>query len=123
MPINDSFDLRPMQKRAEEAAQMLKTLANAQRLRVLCLLVGGEMTVGQINDQLSDLSQSALSQHLAKLRDEGMVSTRRESQTIWYRLVEGPAQGVIATLYGIYCANPEGSARSSSASRTSGGKR
>lgn len=123
MPINDSFDLRPMQKRAEEAAQLLKTLANAQRLRVLCLLVGGEMTVGQINDELSDLSQSALSQHLGKLRDEGMVSTRRESQTIWYRLVEGPAQGVIATLYGIYCASPESSARSSVATRTSAAKR
>ncbi len=103
MSIIDPHALGAMQERAEEASQLLKTLANAQRLRVLCLLVGGEMTVGQINDELSDLSQSALSQHLAKLRDEGMVSTRRESQTIWYRLVEGPAQGVIATLYGIYC--------------------
>ena len=112
-----------MQERAEEAAQLLKTLANAQRLRVLCLLVGGEMTVGQINDELSDLSQSALSQHLAKLRDEGMVSTRRESQTIWYRLVEGPAQGVIATLYGIYCTGTEESAKFALASRTPGRKR
>ncbi|MDZ4730461.1 MAG: metalloregulator ArsR/SmtB family transcription factor [Xanthomonadales bacterium] len=104
MSITDPAALRAMQERAEEASQLLKTLANAQRLRVLCLLVGKEMTVGQINDQLSDLSQSALSQHLAKLRDEGMVSTRRESQTIWYRLVDGPAQSVIATLYDIYCA-------------------
>jgi DNA-binding transcriptional ArsR family regulator len=103
MSITDPTALRAMQERAEEASRLLKALANAQRLRVLCLLVGKEMTVGQINDQLSDLSQSALSQHLAKLRDEGMVSTRRESQTIWYRLVEGPAQGVIATLYRIYC--------------------
>ena len=82
---------------------LIKYLLIYKRLRVLCLLVGREMTVGQINDELPDLSQSALSQHLAKLRDEGMVSTRRESQTIWYTLVEGPAQGVIATLYGIYC--------------------
>jgi DNA-binding transcriptional ArsR family regulator len=103
MSITDPVALRAMQERAEEASQLLKTLANAQRLRVLCLLVGKEMTVGQINEQLSDLSQSALSQHLAKLRDEGMVSTRRESQTIWYSLVEGPAQNVIATLYKIYC--------------------
>jgi len=73
MSITDPAALRAMQERAEEASQLLKTLANAQRLRVLCLLVGKEMTVGQINDQLSDLSQSALSQHLAKLRDEGMV--------------------------------------------------
>ena len=61
--------LNAMQQRAEEAAQLLKTLANAQRLRVLCLLVGREMTVGQINEELPELSQSALSQHLAKLRD------------------------------------------------------
>ena len=72
----------------------------------LCLLVGSEMTVGQINEELPDLSQSALSQHLARLRDEGMVSTRREAQTIWYRLVDGPAQTLIATLYGIYCMRP-----------------
>lgn len=104
MSITDPLALVAMQESAEEAARLLKTLANAQRLRVLCLLVGKEMTVGQINDELPDLSQSALSQHLAKLREEGMVSTRRESQTIWYALVEGPAQGVIATLYGIYCA-------------------
>ena len=123
MSLIEPLALGAMQERAEEAAQLLKTLANAQRLRVLCLLVGREMTVGQINDELSDLSQSALSQHLAKLRDEGMVSTRRESQTIWYRLVEGPAQGVISTLYGIYCAGPEDSAKSALARRTAGGKR
>ncbi|MEP6880655.1 MAG: metalloregulator ArsR/SmtB family transcription factor [Dokdonella sp.] len=112
-----------MQERAEEAAQLLKTLANAQRLRVLCLLVGREMTVGQINDELADLSQSALSQHLAKLRDEGMVSTRRESQTIWYRFVEGPAQVVIATLYRIYCADVDGPSKPALASRKPSGKR
>ncbi len=99
----DPLALMAMQQRADEAARLLKTLANAQRLRVLCLLVGGEMSVRQINEELPDLSQSALSQHLARLRDEGMVSTRRESQTIWYCLVDGPAHGVIATLYGIYC--------------------
>lgn len=103
MEIND---LTAMQQRAEDASRLLKVLANAQRLRVVCLLVGREMTVGQINEELPDLSQSALSQHLARLRDEGMVSTRRESQTIWYRLVDGPAQAVIATLYGVYCAPP-----------------
>ncbi|MFZ1623042.1 ArsR/SmtB family transcription factor, partial [Dokdonella sp.] len=78
----DPLALVAMQQRADEAARLLKTLANAQRLRVLCLLVGGEMSVRQINEELPDLSQSALSQHLARLRDEGMVSTRRESQTI-----------------------------------------
>jgi DNA-binding transcriptional ArsR family regulator len=97
-------DLTAMQARAEEASRLLKALSNAQRLRVLCLLVEKEMSVGQINEQLADLSQSALSQHLAKLREEGLVRTRRESQTIWYTLDDGPTQRIIATLYGIYCA-------------------
>lgn len=92
-----------MHGRAEEASRMLKALANPQRLRVLCLLVGEELSVGQINEALPDLSQSALSQHLAKLREEGLVSTRRESQTIWYALVPGPAERLIETLYTIYC--------------------
>ncbi|MBQ4856275.1 winged helix-turn-helix transcriptional regulator [Rhodanobacter sp. B2A1Ga4] len=93
-----------MQSRAEEASQLLKTLGNAQRLRVLCLLLDGEMSVGQINEQLPELSQSALSQHLGRLRDEHLVSTRREAQTVWYTLPPGPVQAIIATLYGIYCA-------------------
>lgn len=97
-------DLTAMRERAEEASRLLKALGNPQRLRVLCLLVDREMSVGQINEQLPDLSQSALSQHLAKLRDEGLVSTRRESQTIWYTLEHGPTEQIIATLYGIYCA-------------------
>ena len=102
LPAN--ADLAAMQVRATDASRLLKALGNAQRLRVLCLLLEREMSVGQINDELPDLSQSALSQHLAKLREEGLVQTRREAQTIWYRLEPGPAQSVIATLYGIYCA-------------------
>jgi len=102
MPADADLDL--MQSRAEEASQLLKTLGNAQRLRMLCLLLDGEMSVGQINEQLPELSQSALSQHLARLRDEGLVSTRREAQTVWYTLPAGPAHAIIATLYEIYCA-------------------
>ncbi len=111
MRISASVDLTSMRSRAEEASGLLKTLGNAQRLRVLCLLVGGEMSVGQINDHLPDLSQSALSQHLARLRDEGVVRTRREAQTIWYELPDGPAQAIIATLYKTYCAAEETSSR------------
>ena len=96
-------NLSAMQSQAADASHLLKTLGNEQRLRVLCLLVGHEMSVGQINAQLPDLSQSALSQHLAKLREEGLVLTRREAQTIWYSLEQGPAQKIITTLYGIYC--------------------
>jgi DNA-binding transcriptional ArsR family regulator len=96
--------LSAMQSQAADASRLLKALGNAQRLRVLCLLVDREMSVGQINEQLPDLSQSALSQHLAKLREEGLVQTRREAQTIWYTLEHGPAQQIITTLYDIYCA-------------------
>lgn len=103
MVLPADFDLQRMQESAEEAARLLKALGNPQRLRLLCMLVGTEMSVGQLNEQLPELSQSALSQHLAKLRDEGLVRTRRESQLIWYSLEEGPAQEIIATLYGIYC--------------------
>lgn len=99
-----AFDADAMQASSDDAARLLRALANPQRLRILCLLAGNEMAVGQINEQLPELSQSALSQHLARLRDEGLVSTRREAQSVWYSLPAGPAQAIIATLYGIYCA-------------------
>ncbi|MGB3840228.1 ArsR/SmtB family transcription factor [Rhodanobacter sp. UC4437_H4] len=104
MDTSSRTDMTLMQANAEEASRLLKTLGNAQRLRMLCLLADGELSVGQINEQLPELSQSALSQHLARLREEGLVDTRREAQTVWYSLPPGPAQAVIGTLYGIYCA-------------------
>lgn len=81
---------------------MLKALANEKRLMLLCLLVEGEQSVGKLNAEL-DLSQSALSQHLAVLRADGLVDTRREAQTIYYSLAQGPAQRIIQTLHDIYC--------------------
>ena len=97
-----AFDADTMRENADEAAQLLKVLANGQRLRVLCLLVDEELSVGQINDRI-DLSQSALSQHLAMLREEGLVTTRREAQTIYYRLTSGPTKRIISELHDIYC--------------------
>jgi len=91
-----------MRRRAGEAAALLRVLANEQRLRVLCRLVEGECSVGGLLDEL-DLSQSALSQHLAVLREAGVVATRRSGQSVRYRLVEGPAQDVMATLHDIFC--------------------
>lgn len=91
-----------MAAQAERAADLLKAMAHAQRLRVLCLLVEGERSVGEINRAV-DLSQSALSQHLAKLRDEGLVATRKEAQTVFYRLADGPAVMVIQALHDAYC--------------------
>jgi DNA-binding transcriptional ArsR family regulator len=94
-----------MRRNADAAARLLKMLAHGQRLRVLCLLAGGELSVGQINSRI-DLSQSALSQHLAKLREEGLVATRRDAQTIHYRLNNAAAKRLIASLYEIYCDAP-----------------
>ena len=93
-----------MQRGAEQAAAMLRTLGNEHRLLLLCLLIEhGELSVGAMQEHV-ELSQSALSQHLARLRDDGLVSTRREAQTIFYALAPGPAEAVIRTLHGIYCA-------------------
>lgn len=98
------IDPERMRAHADEAAALLKALANGQRLRILCLLVGAERSVGELNDEV-ELSQSALSQHLARLREEGLVQTRREAQTIYYSLADGPARQLIATLHGLYCAD------------------
>lgn len=95
-----------MATQAEAAADLLKTLGNAQRLRILCLLVEGEHSVGEINAHVP-LSQSALSQHLAILRDQTLVETRREAQTIFYRLAEGPARTLLGTLHDLYCPTPK----------------
>ncbi len=96
-----------MRTHAADASRLLKALANEKRLMLLCLLAEGEQSVSELNARL-ELSQSALSQHLAILRDDGLVTTRREAQSIYYGLAQGPAQRVIDTLHGIYCgdANP-----------------
>lgn len=98
-----TIDPESMRAHAADAARLLKALGNDKRLMLLCLLVEGERSVGELNARL-ELSQSALSQHLAVLREDGLVRTRREAQTIYYSLVEGPAQRIIDTLHGIYCA-------------------
>ncbi len=91
-----------MAAHAGDAARLLRALANPHRLMVLCLLGQGEMSVGQINEQVP-LAQSALSQHLAVLRRDGLVSTRRLSQTIYYSLQPGPAADIIAVLHTHFC--------------------
>ena len=91
-----------MRAHAADASRLLKALANEKRLMLLCLLAEGERSVSELNARL-ELSQSALSQHLAILRDDGLVTTRREAQSIFYGLAPGPAQRVIDTLHGIYC--------------------
>ena len=103
LPDMPNIDPEAMRSHSGEAARLLKALGNEKRLMVLCLLAQGERSVGDLNAQV-DLSQSALSQHLAVLRNDGLVRARRETQTIYYSLAPGPAQRVIATLHDIYCA-------------------
>ena len=92
----------PLEEHASEAALFLKSIANKHRLMILCTLIGRELSVGQLNDMVP-LSQSALSQHLACLRKAGLVSTRREAQTIYYRLHDNRAERVVAVLKDMYC--------------------
>ena len=94
--------LAAMASHADEAARLLRALANPHRLLVLCVLSEGELAVGELNARV-ELSQSALSQHLAVLREDGLVATRREGQTILYRLNPGPAPAIIRTLHDLYC--------------------
>lgn len=91
-----------MQARADEAAELLRAMANPQRLRVLCLLLDGERSVGEINAAV-ELSQSALSQHLAVLRAAGLVQTRKAAQTVYYSVPDGPVHEIIRVLQATYC--------------------
>ncbi|MBB6598793.1 metalloregulator ArsR/SmtB family transcription factor [Luteimonas sp. MC1825] len=87
---------------AGEAAGLLKALAHPARLLVLCQLVEGERSVGELQPA-TGLSPSALSQHLAVLREMALVHTRREGQSIHYSLADGPALGVLEALHAAYC--------------------
>ena len=97
-----ALDIEAMRDNAGQASRLLRALSNENRLMLLCLLFEGEKTVGELNESL-ELSQSALSQHLAVLREEGMVNTRRAGQSIYYGLASPPAQRVIETLHSVYC--------------------
>jgi ArsR family transcriptional regulator, virulence genes transcriptional regulator len=90
--------------KAGRAAGLMKGLANAHRLMILCRLHEGECSVGEL-EKLVKLNQSALSQHLARLRRDGIVQTRREAQTIYYRLADVQAAKIIEQLYSLFCHN------------------
>jgi len=92
-----------LQENARRASNLLKAMSNEHRLMVLCLLSQGEKSVGEL-ERLVGLSQSALSQHLARLRRDGLVQTRRQAQTIFYSLSGKEATAVLGTLYSLYCA-------------------
>lgn len=97
-----ALPLEQFQVNAGEAARLLRALSNEKRLMVLCQLGDGELSVGELLPAVG-LSQSALSQHLARLREEGLVDTRREGTTIFYRIADPAVLKVIAVLAEIYC--------------------
>lgn len=98
----ENASIGQMRLHASDAADLMKALGNESRLLVLCALAEGERSVSELNEGIP-LSQSALSQQLARLRREDLVRTRRESQTIYYSLVPGPVDEVIRVLHNIYC--------------------
>jgi len=102
-----AIDTAELGAHAETAAALLRAMSSKARLLVLCNLVECERSVGELQ-RIVGLSQSALSQHLAVLRRSKLVETRREAQTIYYRLAGGAASAVLETLHGIYCAPAPG---------------
>lgn len=96
------MDLRALEASARRASTLLKAMGNTHRLMILCQLVEGERCVGEL-ERIVGLSQSALSQHLARLRRDNLVVTRRSAQTIYYSLAGSEAHTVIATLHRLYC--------------------
>lgn len=102
-PARAAVELRP---HAAEAAELLRALANEQRLMILCHLVPGPLSVGELNTRVP-LSQSALSQHLAVLRASGILVSEREAQTVRYSLPEGLVTRLLGILHEEYCAAPD----------------
>ena len=102
-PANHS-GLDALERKAAQAAALLKLLANENRLLILCrLALEGEMAVNELADSVG-LSQSALSQHLAKMREEGLVAFRRDGQSLFYSISDSRCEALLATLHRLYCA-------------------
>ena len=101
------MDLSVVESKAESATALLKAISNDKRLLILCALHRGELNVGQL-ERAIQLSQSALSQHLARLRQDNLVVTRRDAQTVYYSLVNEDVKRVLWALYDIYGCPTEG---------------
>lgn len=91
-----------MEAAADRASELLKALANRHRLLLICQLVDGERSVGELAELLG-IRDSTVSQHLALLRRDGLVAARRDGQTIWYSISSGPARELLKTVYRVYC--------------------
>lgn len=92
-----------MEQAADQASDLLKALSNRHRLLIICQLIDGEHSVGELAAFL-DLRDSTVSQHLALLRKDGLVSARRDAQTIYYSIASEPAREILKTLYQAFCA-------------------
>jgi ArsR family transcriptional regulator, virulence genes transcriptional regulator len=110
------MNLAELQARALRATGVLKAMSNPVRLLVLCQLAEGEKSVGEL-ERVVDVSQSALSQHLALLRQRGLVRGRRDGQTIFYSLAGREAPALLAALYEVYCRQVRSSARRRAAAK------
>ena len=95
--------INPFEAKAEEVSVMLAAMANPKRLLVMCTLLAGEKSVGDLAD-IVQLTPAALSQHLGKMRALRLVATRRDGQTIYYSLASAEVKAVLETLYRVYCA-------------------
>jgi len=104
MEVTDDFDLEAMKKSAKHASALMKTLGHQGRLMILCQLATGEKSVGELS-RLLDIAQSPLSQHLSRMRSEGLVMPRRNAQTVYYSLNSDEAGKIIECVYNLYCAN------------------
>lgn len=101
--LKPPMDLAVFETKASHVAETLKAMGNTRRLMVLCKLVEhGEMTVSDLAQEVG-LSQSAISQHLARMRAENLITFRRESQALWYRIADPRIEMLLATLYQLYC--------------------
>ncbi|MDF2493217.1 MAG: transcriptional regulator [Sphingomonas sp.] len=106
--LKPPMDLATFEQKAVQVVETLKAIGNARRLMLLCKLVEhGEVTVTDLSRDV-DLSQFACSQHLAKVRDEGLVTFRRESQTLWYAIADPSVETLLATLFQLYCKDVDG---------------
>ena len=103
MELMGEFDMEQMSVAADKASALMKTLGHKGRLMILCQLATGEKSVGELARSL-DIPQSPLSQHLSRMRKEGLVGTRREAQTIFYSLKADEVGKIIECLYSLYCA-------------------
>lgn len=102
MDTQNKMPLDVMARNAEQAEALLKLLANRHRLLILCHLVKGAKTVSELNACV-DLSQSALSQHLAKMREQGLIEGDKQGQSVFYGIKDPKVESILSTLYLIYC--------------------